>query len=164
MPAARVVLDPETGELFELTHKLDEHGHEILDGTPIAPPIGYKKQDSIFDHVRNMIRSERLAMEVEAAGFETFEESEDFEIGDDFDPTTPYENTFDPSLKDIKTHVEAHRAQQTPQDGPSGRGTSQAPSQAQPVLPMPVSPPPAASVAPQTPNPAPAGEGGASGG
>lgn len=43
-----------------------------------------------------MVRSERLKLEVEAQGQETFDEADDFDIGDDFDPTSPYESDFDP--------------------------------------------------------------------
>lgn len=44
-----------------------------------------------------MVRSERLAAEAAAAGYESFEEADDFEVGDDFDPSSPYETDFDPT-------------------------------------------------------------------
>lgn len=72
-------------------------GAELPDPTPVAPPIGYNPQKSMFDHVRDMVRSERLKQEAEAAGFETAEEADDFEVGDDYDPTSPYEHDFDRS-------------------------------------------------------------------
>lgn len=75
---------------------LNADGHEMLNGTPVAPPIGYKKQPSMFENIRNMVRSERLAQEAEALGAETFEEADDHEIGDDYEPSTPYEMNFDP--------------------------------------------------------------------
>lgn len=61
----------------------------------MAPPIGFKPAPSLADQIREMVRSERLAREVAEAGFETFEEADDFDIGDDFDPSTPYEESFD---------------------------------------------------------------------
>lgn len=76
--------------------KFDDLGREIMDPKPIAPPIGYKKAPSIADQMRAMIRSERLRAEAEAAGYETFEEADDFDVGDDFDPTSPYEEVFEP--------------------------------------------------------------------
>ena len=76
--------------------KFDEEGREIMDPTPIAPPIGYKKSPSIAEQIRNMVRSERLRQEVEQQGFETFDEADDFDVGDDFDPKSPYEEVFEP--------------------------------------------------------------------
>lgn len=43
-----------------------------------------------------MVRSERLAQEAAQAGYESFEEADDFEVGDDYDPSSPYETDFDP--------------------------------------------------------------------
>lgn len=43
-----------------------------------------------------MVRSERLAREVAEQGYETFEEADDFDVGDDYEPNTQYEETFDP--------------------------------------------------------------------
>lgn len=78
-------------------------GALIPDPTPIAPPVGYVRQPSITERIRDMVRSERLRAEVEAAGAETFEESEDFDVGDDFDPQSPYEEIFDPPIPDAST-------------------------------------------------------------
>lgn len=80
--------------------KFDDEGREIMDPTPIAPPIGYKKAPSISETIRNLIRSERLKQEAAAQGYETFEEADDFDVGDDFDPTSPYEEVFEPLPKE----------------------------------------------------------------
>lgn len=76
--------------------KYDEQGREMMDPTPIAPPIGYKKSPSITEQIRAMITSERLRQEVEAQGYETFEESDDFDMAEDPDPKSPYEEQFEP--------------------------------------------------------------------
>lgn len=84
--------------------KLDEKGLTsdggalIPDPTPIAPPVGYVRQPSITERLREMIRNERLQAEIAAAGAETFDEADDFEVGDDFDPHSPYEEIFDPPI------------------------------------------------------------------
>lgn len=78
-------------------HQKYENGEEIMDPTPIAPPVGYKKAPTIAEQVRNLIRSERLRHEAEAQGYESFEESDDFNVGDDFDPRSPYEEVFEPT-------------------------------------------------------------------
>jgi len=78
----------------DLKHTKD--GREMVSGIPKAKPLGYKKHKTIQETIREMIRSEQLRREAEAAGLETLEEADDFEIGDDFDPTSPYEYSFDP--------------------------------------------------------------------
>lgn len=64
-------------------------------GVPMAPPLGYVKQPSIAERIRDMVRSEHLRLAAEAAGQETFEEADDFEVGEDFDPHSPFEENFD---------------------------------------------------------------------
>lgn len=89
--------------LAKLTARgLHPDGTQILDPVPLAPPIGYKKTPSMVEIVRDMIRSERLAAEAAAMGHETFEESEDFDVGDE-DPLmrSPWENDFDPPLETL---------------------------------------------------------------
>jgi hypothetical protein len=63
----------------------------------MAPPVGYKKEPTIAERIRTMVRGEAIRQAAEAAGAETFEEADDFEISDEtYDPTTPYEEVFDP--------------------------------------------------------------------
>lgn len=82
----------------------------IPDPVPIAPPIGYKRQPSMTEIVRNAVRSERLALEAQLAGFETFEESEDFDVGDDFDiPRSIHEFEGQPSIAELREAVREER-------------------------------------------------------
>lgn len=78
---------------------LDKYGREMPSPLPIAPPIGYKKSPTLAEQIRAMVLSEKLKMEAMAAGQETFEEADDFDVDDDFDPTSPYEVDFDPPLR-----------------------------------------------------------------
>jgi hypothetical protein len=101
---AKVKILPGT-EAKEIAHELsaadtylNERGHELPSGVPMAPPLGYKKQPSLHETIRNMIRSERLAQEAATAGFETFDEADDFDVGDDLDPSSPYELEFEGDL------------------------------------------------------------------
>ncbi|UDN67847.1 hypothetical protein [robinz microvirus RP_145] len=80
---------------------LDKEGREILSPLPLEPPLGYKKSESMAEMVRRMIQSEHLRIAAEQAGAETFEESEDFDIGDDFEPHSPWENDFDPPISEL---------------------------------------------------------------
>lgn len=69
--------------------------YEHPDPTPMAPPVGFKRRPSLADQIREMVRNERLQRELDQAGYETFEEADDFDVGDDFDPTSAYEEHFD---------------------------------------------------------------------
>lgn len=77
--------------------RLDPRGREIPDPVPVAPPVGYKRQPSLAEQIRAMVRSEKLRDEAQAAGYETFEEADDFDVGDDYEPNSPYEVDFDPT-------------------------------------------------------------------
>lgn len=77
---------------------LDENGHEIVSSIPLEPPLGYKKQPTMIENIRAMVRSENLRQEAESAGAETFQEADDFDVGDDVDPSTPYEEVFEPPI------------------------------------------------------------------
>lgn len=91
-------VDPETGELYQVSSDLDGQGRELPDPVPFAPPVKGTQGDALIEMVRRLVRSEVSQM-AEAAGVETFEESEDFDVPDDHpDPRTPYEAVFDPPL------------------------------------------------------------------
>lgn len=94
--------------LEKLSRKgLHPDGTQVLDPTPLAPPIGYKKHPSMVEIVRDMVRRERLAAEAEAAGMETFEEADDFDVGDEPElMRSGWENDFDPPLVEL---IEAGR-------------------------------------------------------
>ena len=77
------------------THFLDENGHEVMDPTPMEPPVGYVQTPSMVDIIREQIRNS-LVLAGEDAEMETFEEADDFDVGDDYDPTSPYEEQFEP--------------------------------------------------------------------
>lgn len=79
--------------------QLDEKGREVPDPTPMEVPAGFKRPETLAEQIRRLVRSEQFAKDVAAQGFETFEESEDFDIDDDmWDPSSPYEEVFDPVL------------------------------------------------------------------
>lgn len=77
--------------------KYNKQGEEIPDTTKPEIPLGFKKPDSLAEQVRRLIRSEQLRQAALSAGHETFEEADDFEVGDDYDPRSPYEEVFDPT-------------------------------------------------------------------
>lgn len=84
-------------KLLRLGLKAD--GTPALDPVPLAPPIGYKKQPSMVEIVRDMVRSEKLRVAALESGSETFEEADDFDIpDDDMMPSSPYEVVFEPPV------------------------------------------------------------------
>lgn len=68
---------------------LNELGQLVPDPTPMAPPIGYVKQPSMVDIIREQIRL--AGLEAANRGFESFEEGDDFEVGEDYEPQSAYE-------------------------------------------------------------------------
>lgn len=86
------VLDLITGEIED---KFTPDGRERMDPNPIAAPLRIKRQPSYFEQIRESVKRE-LSDAAESLGMETFEEANDFAIGDDFEPYSPYEEQFGP--------------------------------------------------------------------
>jgi len=89
---------------------------EVLDGTPMAVPIGFRRPPSLIEQMRAMIRNE-VSEAAQMSGRETFEESNDFDIPDDpDDPHTPWEDSADgddqvaEGLQDARHAREARKA------------------------------------------------------
>lgn len=96
----------EGGELARVpTH--DEQGRELPDPVPLAPPVGWHAQPSMFDVMRDMIRGEHLKAFAESQGSETWEEAQDFDVGEDEFPGSPYEGEFEP-LEDLQERRQAN--------------------------------------------------------
>lgn len=130
-------IDRETGEV--LNHKgrrLDHAGREIPDPRQVPPPPGYKRQPTMADHIRDLIRSHELQKEAEAAGAESFDEADDFDVGEDYDPTSPYEGDFDPiDYKRLRDEVDRRKK------GLDGEASRSATPTDAPPSPSPVNPP-----------------------
>lgn len=75
---------------------LDKNGFEIPDPTPMAVPLHFKRPPSLQEQIQQMVRGE-LSRRAASQGHETFDEAEDFDVGDDFDPKSPWEINFDQS-------------------------------------------------------------------
>lgn len=94
---------------------------QIVDPVPMSPPVGYKKQPSMVDIVREQVRQHHLQMELAAKGVETFEEADDFDVGDpDELPRTIYEmeENFDPPLR--KPRIPTDVPEPAPNGAPAG--------------------------------------------
>lgn len=80
---------------------LDESGAAAtLDPTPMEPPIGYNPQPSMFDLIQKQVQLELSRQGLEK-GLEDFMEADDFDIGDDYEPESPYEDNFMMSAKEL---------------------------------------------------------------
>ena len=111
---------------------LNERGHEVLDDTPVAVPLRWSRPASTLDQIRAQLKI--ISREAEQNGNETFQEADDFEIGDDYDPRSPWELSIDQEL-----HTEspvAPGAPVPPLPGPASGNAGDLP-----VPPQPQSPP-----------------------
>lgn len=88
--------------------RLTVDGQEIPDSVPVAPNIRTKRVDNITRRIREVLKGEQLRKEALEAGFETFEEADNFDVPDDpVDPSTPYELVFEPPVEAVR---ERHRS------------------------------------------------------
>lgn len=85
-----------------VTPYLDKNGHEVLDPTPMAPPVGYVSRPSLVEQLRDMIQGERMRRTAELREMDTFEEADDFEVEDEVMPLdTGYQNEMDPPIREL---------------------------------------------------------------
>lgn len=89
--------------------RLDKDGREILDDTPMVVSSGLQRPLTLAEQVQRIVRS-YSRNQAEADGFETFEEAEDFDVDDEIDPSSQYEEHFDPILGKGITADEFRRA------------------------------------------------------
>lgn len=69
---------------------IDQNGLEVLDQRPVAAPVNIYARRSTLSDLQQMYR---LAAQIAAdTGAETAEEADDFDVGDDFDPSVPFES------------------------------------------------------------------------
>lgn len=69
-------------------------GIEYPDPTPVEIPSRLRIPQRQVDRIRDMVRHE-MSQRAQAAGAESFEEADDFEM-DDVEFTSPYEDIFEP--------------------------------------------------------------------
>lgn len=77
------------GEILE--GRLDHNGHEVLDDTPVALPVRFKRPQTILDQMRGVI--EEFNRRADEHHVETFEEANDFDVDDDIFPSSQFEIT-----------------------------------------------------------------------
>jgi len=80
-------------------NRFDENGHEVLNPTPMQPPLGYRPQLSLAEQIRQQVRQLKSLDDTEP---ETEDEADDFEIEDDPQPQSRWENDMIPSIKETR--------------------------------------------------------------
>lgn len=84
-------------------------GSERPDPRPMFIPL--KRNVPLAERVRSLVRNELLARELDEQGIESFEEADDFNVEEDPpDPTTPYEENFDPEHPGITAKMQEEKA------------------------------------------------------
>nr|QJB20079.1 MAG: hypothetical protein [Microvirus sp.] len=78
--------------------RLDNYGSEVPDPQPIAVNVKVKRLMNDSDRMRTIIRQE-LSRAAQEEGAESFEEADDFNVDDEYDPTSPYELVLDSDLE-----------------------------------------------------------------
>lgn len=103
-------------------NRFNESGHEELNPTPMQPPLGYVRQPSLSEQIRQQIQTLRRLEDHEP---ESEEEADDFDIPDDPpDIHSRWENDNIPSLKETRARMrELEKAEQaltliTPEGAP----------------------------------------------
>lgn len=81
-------------------------GKEILDKTPVAVPLGFKHPEPLSEQIRRMVMREVSDL-AHSQGFESLEESEDFDIDDDMEPFSVHE--MDEKLEGHISHAIKNR-------------------------------------------------------
>lgn len=74
---------------------------EMVSSAPIAAHVHVGARETEVDRIRRLIKSEQMTLAALQSGHETFEEADDFDIPEDpIEPTTPYEEVFEPEVTD----------------------------------------------------------------
>lgn len=92
-------------DIYKTTDKHNRHtedGREMLNPTPMQPPLGYRPQPSLAEQIRLQIRQMKHLDDPEP---ETEEEADDFEIDDDPVMESRWENDLIPSIKETRARA-----------------------------------------------------------
>lgn len=77
---------------------------EMMNGTPMQPPLNYRPQPSLAMQVRQAVLAQKLEDYYNLK--ETDEEADDFAVDDEFEPYSPHENENMPSIRELKKRAE----------------------------------------------------------
>lgn len=107
----------------QATSGLDEKGREIPDPVPMSPPVGYTPPTELMTLIENVVRNREFLAALAKAEAETFEEADDFEVDEDYDPRferTIYEEYFEAKMRKKEEERRAPPPEQVTQPGAPG--------------------------------------------
>jgi len=116
-------------------------GRERPDQTPHTLAVdGLRRPESLDDMVRRLVRHEMFQRAAAAAGHETFEEADDFDVDDDPELKSPYE--LDDSLppfneKEIRAQVKKEVDEKHPRPLKAQKPAAGPPASPEPPEPAP---------------------------
>lgn len=87
---------------------LNKDGYEIPDPVPLARHFSIQAEETLADKIKRMVRFE-LSQQVKEVA-ETWEEADDFDVGDDPELSSPYElsdDTYEGTYEQAIAKVEA---------------------------------------------------------
>lgn len=73
-------------------------GRRVMDDTPVELPSGYQAPLTLEQKMARIMRDQRILANLEAAGLESFDEADDFDVGDNDDDDYEWENDPDMSI------------------------------------------------------------------
>jgi len=72
----------------------------------MEPPLGYRKEPSLFELVQLQVHNARIRELEEAFGAETEEEADDFVVDDEMEPFSPHENDGAPTVAELRAEIQ----------------------------------------------------------
>lgn len=86
-----------------MSNNLNDKGQEVLDPTPMAIPFGFQRPPTLQEQLMRLMRVHYDLKHDDA--FETPEEADDFDVGDDFDidPVSGHEYVESEPAKELPT-------------------------------------------------------------
>lgn len=102
--------------MFHWFKKHNSAGLEVPDSTPVSIPV-VTKPLTLQEQIARFTSSQELALAAQNNGIDTFEEADDFEVGES-DPVSPYEyQKMDEEEPVVQTRMDEIRSGQVrPQD------------------------------------------------
>jgi hypothetical protein len=97
---------------------------EHISDKPVAVPLGCSKPESLHKTMQRLFKQmqdEALANQA----LESPEDADDFDVGDDFDPQSPYEYDFDPALKETAHGENTQFVEESPSSSGPGKVDNQ---------------------------------------
>lgn len=107
----------------------NDRGEELPDKTPVAVPLDFKRPPDIHSLIAQYVRSEAFRQKAEAAGAESFEEANDFDLGEEeFDdvPTLHemHEEIYNQAQRDADRVIEERKKREDADADRSGVGSA----------------------------------------